>query len=200
VRSGLVRDYYKYARYRQMSLFKMQEVPWSLWDVYKCPVENYVFFSKDWGCVNMYISKETEEQTEKRLLKVISKADLKIFNGAYTFEEFPISEFRSKTRDTALVYIRDKEVWSQLIPVEDTTTTQDLFKVISFHFPANLDNSGFVGWLATHLKRRIGTGVFVICGQNSSRGGIFDYWGCPYSLGDSFIKEIELLVPSSRGQ
>jgi len=148
----------------------------------------------------MYISKETEEQTEKRLLQVISKAEFKEYSGAYAFEEFPINEFRVKAKDTALAYIRDAEVWSQLIPVEDKTTTQEQFKVISFHFPPNLDNSGFVGWLATHLKRRIGTGVFVICGQNSSRGGIFDYWGCTYSLGDSyslgdyFVQEILSLI------
>ena len=56
------------------------------------------------------------------------------------------------------------------------------FALFSFHFPPGLDNSGFVGWLATHLKRRLGTGVFVICGQNSDRGGIYDYWGCPAQL------------------
>lgn len=142
----------------------------------------------------MYISRETEEQTEKRLLQVISKAEFRIYNGAYTFEEYPVNEFKFKAKDTALAYIRDSEVWSQLIPVEDTTISQELFKVISFHFPPNLDNSGFVGWLATHLKQRIGTGVFVICGQNSSRGGIFDYWGCPYSLGDYFVQEILSLI------
>jgi hypothetical protein len=42
----------------------------------------------------MYISKETEEQTEKRLLKVISKAEFKVYIGAYAFEGFPINEFR----------------------------------------------------------------------------------------------------------
>ena len=52
----------------------------------------------------------------------------------------------------------------------------------SFHFRSGLDNSGFVGWLATRLKARLGTGVFVVCGQNSARGGIFDYWGFPTDL------------------
>lgn len=28
----------------------------------------------------------------------------------------------------------------------------------------------------------MGTGVFVICGQNAARGGIYDYWGCPVEL------------------
>jgi hypothetical protein len=140
----------------------------------------------------MYISKETLAQTEKRLLKVLSKAELVVFDGAYTFEEFPISELKSKAKDTALAFVRDEEVWSQLIPSQDTT--KELFKIIGFHFPKGLDNSGFVGWLATHLKQKLGTGVFVTCGQNSSRGGIFDYWGCPYEIGESFIEEIVSLI------
>jgi hypothetical protein len=28
-----------------------------------------------------------------------------------------------------------------------------------------VDNSGFVGWLASHLKAAIGTGVLVVCGK-----------------------------------
>lgn len=55
-------------------------------------------------------------------------------------------------------------------------------RLLSFHFPSELDNSGFVGWLAGLLKRELGTGVFVVCGQNSRRGGIYDYWGCPAQL------------------
>jgi hypothetical protein len=39
-----------------------------------------------------------------------------------------------------------------------------------------------VGWLASILKRNLGTGVFVVCGQNSRRGGIFDYWGVPLAM------------------
>ncbi len=68
------------------------------------------------------------------------------------------------------------------------------FAIWRFHFPQGADNSGFVGWLATHLKTRIGTGVFVICGQNSNDGGIFDYWGCPWELRDSVLSEVRALV------
>jgi len=63
-----------------------------------------------------------------------------------------------------------------------------------FHFPAGLDNSGFVGWLASHLKRQFGTGVVVICGQNSARGGIFDYWACPFAIADPVLAEIRALT------
>jgi hypothetical protein len=51
-----------------------------------------------------------------------------------------------------------------------------------FHFPASIDNSGSVGWLATILKTELGTGVFVTCGSNRLDGGIFDYWGIPDAL------------------
>jgi hypothetical protein len=65
------------------------------------------------------------------------------------------------------------------------------FVVFSFHFQAGQDNSGFVGWLASHLKRAVGTGVFVVCGQNSKRGGIFDYWGAPLSVGPKVLAEVQ---------
>jgi hypothetical protein len=63
-----------------------------------------------------------------------------------------------------------------------------------FHFPEGADNSGFVGWLATRLKLRFGTGVFVTCGQHRRDGGIFDYWGVPALLAAEVIREIERLV------
>ena len=140
----------------------------------------------------MYISNETAEQTECRLLKVIAESELEIFEGHYIFDEFPLQCFHSNFNDNALAYIRDKQVWSQLIPSEDKT--KELFTLIGFHFKPNFDNSGFVGWLATHLKQKLGTGVFVVCGQNSNKGGIFDYWGCPCEVGDKFVKEVQLLI------
>ena len=60
-------------------------------------------------------------------------------------------------------------------------------------FPEGVDNSGFVGWVATHLKRHLGTGVFVICGQNSRRGGIFDYWGIPLQMRNAAQSLIDAL-------
>ena len=56
------------------------------------------------------------------------------------------------------------------------------FALFRFHFPDGVDNSGFVGWLASLLKEELGTGVFVTCGSNSLDGGIFDYWGIPSAL------------------
>jgi hypothetical protein len=50
-----------------------------------------------------------------------------------------------------------------------------------------------VGWLASHMKQTLGSGVFVVCGQNHRQGGIFDYWGCPWDLKDRFFAEVGAL-------
>ena len=139
----------------------------------------------------MDVSHETPEQTRRRLLTVIARANLRVFDGTYAFEEFPVTDFPRRAYSTARALVRDDETWSQLVPCADAT--RELFVLFSFHFPTGLDNSGFVGWLASHLKARLGTGVFVVCGQNSARGGIFDYWGCPARVAEKVIAEIERL-------
>jgi Family of unknown function (DUF6196) len=138
------------------------------------------------------ISNETPAQTEIRLRSVIKTARLKVYSGSYAFLEFPFSQFSSGVRADALALVRDDQVWSQLVPCSDPT--EDLFTLFRFHFPAHADNSGFVGWLATHFKQKYGSGVFVTCGQNRNDGGIFDYWGVPASIGASVIAELERLV------
>ncbi|MHC4060704.1 MAG: DUF6196 family protein [Planctomycetota bacterium] len=141
------------------------------------------------------ISHETPEEAEARLLRVIAEADFTVYNGTFAFEEFPLADFASGARGDALALVRDTEIWSQLVSCDDKS--KELFTVFSFHFDDCSDNSGFVGWLASHLKQRLGTGVFVTCGQNSNRGGIFDYWGCPAEHGTKVIEEIRFLIKQS---
>jgi hypothetical protein len=105
------------------------------------------------------ISHETAEQTEHRLRRVITEARLHLYPGTYAFVEFPLDQFPAAVRGDALALVRDDNVWSQLVPSHDAQ--HELFGIFRFHFPAGADNSGFVGWLATHLKSRLGTGVFV---------------------------------------
>jgi len=138
------------------------------------------------------ISRETAEQTEVRLRHVITQARLQVFEGTWAFEEFPIDGFAQFARSDALALVRDDAVWSQLVPSDSPFL--ELFGVFRFHFPADADNSGFVGWLATYLKSRFGTGVFVTCGQNSSDGGIFDYWGVPAVLAEAVFADVRALV------
>jgi hypothetical protein len=138
------------------------------------------------------ISQETAEQTESRLRRVIKTARLTVYQHSYAFHEFPLTDFPGSARTDALALVRDDRVWSQLVPCDDPR--EDLFTLFRFHFPADADNSGFVGWLATHLKRRFGTGVFVTCGQNRRDGGIFDYWGVPLAIGVDTVNEVQGLV------
>ena len=144
----------------------------------------------------MYVSRESPERTEHRLLEAIAAAELTLPPGAYAFVETPVSAFPAALTDTALAFVRDADVWSALVPSTDADAER--FRLFAFHFPPGLDNSGFVGWLASRLKAQLGTGVFVVCGQNGQRGGIFDYWGVPLALGDAALAEVEALRDAGR--
>ena len=144
----------------------------------------------------MYISQETPRETQDRLLRVLSEAHFRTFDAAYAFVECPLEGLTSLPAPEVLALVRDEDVWSQLKPSDDVLVER--FGIFSFHFEPEADNSGFVGWLASHLKTTLGTGVFVVCGQNSARGGIFDYWGCPLELRQAVLEEIERL--HKRGQ
>jgi hypothetical protein len=137
------------------------------------------------------ISRESPDETERRLREVIAAAKLVALDGEWAFREAPLDEPPLLT-PTVLAAVRDEESWCWLAPV-GSDVPLERFALFAFHFPDGLDNSGFVGWLATHLKRELGTGVFVVCGQNSKRGGIYDYWGCPAELRDEAQRVIEQL-------
>lgn len=131
---------------------------------------------------SVYISWETDLQIEARLRQVIAAATLRWLDGDFAFEEYPAANFPVDVIAGAVAVVRDDDVWSVLRPAMPETA--EPFKLFVFHFANNLDNSGFVGWLAMRMKRELGTGTFVVCGQNSQRGGIFDYWGVPSSLAE----------------
>lgn len=139
----------------------------------------------------MYISHETPSQTNARLGQVIASAEFVVHDPSYAFVETDVREFPRELLGKALAFVRDEDVWSALVP--SANPEHERFVVFSFHFAAGLDNSGFVGWLASHLKATVGTGVLVVCGQNSRRGGIFDYWGAPLSVAGQVIAEIRRL-------
>ena len=108
----------------------------------------------------MHVSHESVEETAQRLLQVIARAELKVYEQAYVFEEFPFGDFSRKAKPEALALVRDEHVWSQLARVEDSGG--ELFKTFSFHFAEGLDNSGLVGWGAgegrvafNHLAQRV---------------------------------------------
>lgn len=135
----------------------------------------------------------------ERLLKVIAKARFDVLTGLYAFQRLARGR---PPRPTALACIRDGESWSELVPTTDDYHADGSYKVVSFHFAEDLSASGFVGWLASHLKRSIGTGVIVICGHDARGGpelwraaqGVFDYWGVPAPVGPKAIAEIRSLI------
>ena len=145
----------------------------------------------------MYISHETPGQMQARLSRVLREADLVVYEGTYAFLEVPVEPFPVALAQRALALVRDESVWSALVPSD--SPDHEEFLVFRFHFTPGLDNSGFVGWLASHLKERIGTGVFVVCGQNSKRGGIFDYWGAPVAVSAQVLAELEALRAGHNG-
>ncbi|MBO0324249.1 hypothetical protein J0X14_18205 [Muricauda sp. CAU 1633] len=137
----------------------------------------------------MDISNETKEQTKKRLIEVLKTSTLRIYETPYYFKETSVDDFYFDPE--ALAMVKDEEVWSYLIPME--SPQNENFKIFSFHFKDGLDNSGFVGWLASSIKEELGSGLFVVCGQNSKKGGIFDYWGCPIEIADEVLGFINKL-------
>lgn len=139
----------------------------------------------------MYVSQETADQTEKRLRAVIAASNLVWYDGAYAFEEYAVGEFPVHEIASALAFVRDEDVWSVLKPAR--ANAAEPFGLFSFHFPDGADNSGFVGWLASTMKQELGIGVFVVCGQNMQRGGIFDYWGVPIALREKAARVLEKL-------
>lgn len=136
------------------------------------------------------ISSETPEQIERRLRSVIAAAELVVMEGVWAFHEAPLDKPPALT-SALLAVVRDEESWSWL--TRAAPQDEEPFALLSFHFPPGLDNSGFVGWLASRLKQELGTGVFVVCGQNSQRGGIYDYWGVPALLRDEAAHVVQRL-------
>jgi len=83
----------------------------------------------------------------------------------------------------ALATVRDAAGWCALVPAGEDAS--EVFHLTRTTFSSEIENSGYVGWLATAIKRRLGSGVVVICGDNPRRGGIFDYLGYPAEIGDA---------------
>src|SRR5262245_12705994 len=143
---------------------------------------------------------ETANVTQARMLQVIGNADFDVLPDHYAFRPLPSG---AKPGDDALACVRDGEIWSELVPV-DAPATGMVFRVFAFHFDPAYDATGFVGWLHAHLARATGTGHIVVCGASArstgghTRGGIFDYWGCPADAGDRVIAEVERLRERGR--
>ena len=94
----------------------------------------------------------------------------------------------------SLALVRYDTQWCELRPAKHGEDGER-FVVWRVAFTDGGDNSGFVGWLATQLKRRLGTGVFVTCGSHPDADGVFDYWGAPAKLRAEVLTELRALNP-----
>lgn len=139
----------------------------------------------------LYVSRETPEATDERLSGVLARSTVTWLPDAYRFEEVPPGG-RMGVADPALAWIRNGATWSRLVPTDPRAVDQP-YGLLQVRFPDGVDNSGFVGWLAGHLKRALGTGVFVICGYDRKDGGIYDYTAFPWKLSESVRREVEAL-------
>ena len=141
------------------------------------------------------VSHETPQETSTRLRGVLAEATFKVLSGHWAYHEYPAGPVPQLSAD-ALALVRDEESWSVLEPAQGGEA--EVFGAFAFHFPAASDNSGFVGWLASELKDHLGTGVAVLCGFNSARGGIHDYWLVPSQLLREAEAHVRALAAESR--
>lgn len=109
----------------------------------------------------------------------------------------------AKGDEDALARVRDGAVWSELVPAGSPAPPM-AFRIFTFHFDPDLDATGFVGWLHSHLARATGVGHIVVCGRSARgaadhvRGGIFDYWGCPADAAERVLAEVRSLIEQGR--
>jgi len=120
----------------------------------------------------VYVSHEVLAQTEARLRGVIERCEVDWLPGNWSFQE---GEEAAAASD-AIAQIRDDDRVSALIP---SSSGAELFEVFRVVLPKGVDDSGFVGWFASRIKAETGSGLFVICGYDRRRGGIYDYYGVP---------------------
>lgn len=138
------------------------------------------------------ISNETAQETDSRLSALLPDCRVTVHKPLYGWVALPPRVHPFGVRDDALALVQDQGTWSQLVPADDESL--ELFKIFTVHFPERLDNSGFVGWLASRLKSEFGTGVFVVCGYNPDDGGIYDHWGCPAAIAAEVLDSVRKLV------
>jgi len=137
---------------------------------------------------------ETGIETERRLRAVLAASTRRVHAGTWQYVEFEAAAFPSAARRDALALVRHGAHWSQLVPVLDGESVREPMVVWTFTFPADAPNSGFVGWLASAIKDKTGSGVVVVCGYDEEQGGVYDHWACPAAAGDAVLALIEQLT------
>jgi hypothetical protein len=144
------------------------------------------------------VTTESSEQMEARLLRVIAHSRFEVLTDDYIWQPMTGNQPPS---GNAITCVRDGDIWHEFVSASPTSSGQR-YRVVSFHFKEGIDASGFVAWLACHLKRSAGTGSVVICGKDKrdsaelfqTSQGVFDYWCCSVAAGDRFVSVIRSLI------
>jgi hypothetical protein len=132
------------------------------------------------------ISHELEVESEARLRSVLRDTAIDHLPGVWCFRRFG-----GATPEGAVATVRDADGWCALVPAAEEVA--EPFGLTLSTFPPGIDNSGYVGWLSTAVKRGTGSGVFVVCGDNPGRGRIFDYLGYPLEAAEAVRAVIDAL-------
>ncbi|MEN3365231.1 MAG: hypothetical protein V7606_2505 [Burkholderiales bacterium] len=139
---------------------------------------------------------ESTQQMHTRLCGVIAAARFEPLSQPYAWQ---LISHPSQLSTTALAAVRDGSAWYALISVPPEAT--GAYRILAFHFAEGSNASGFVAWLAGLMKKEAGTGAMVVCGFDARATpalwqtslSLFDYWGCPWSLGDDVVALVERL-------
>ena len=140
--------------------------------------------------------REATEQMHERLSGIMAASRFEALSQPYAWQQ--VSKL-SELPATALAAVRDGSTWYALAAV--TPEAAGAYRIMVFHFAEGSNASGFVAWLAGIIKKEVGTGVMVVCGFDARATpalwqtslGLFDYWGCPWGLGDEVIALVERL-------
>src|SRR6266536_4757375 len=99
------------------------------------------------------VSHERAVESERRLQAVLCAAEVEHLVGTWCFRRFS-----GDIPAGALATVRDADGWCALTPASGRGT-DERFALTVTTFDSVIENSGFVGWLATTIKRRVGSGV-----------------------------------------
>jgi len=139
---------------------------------------------------------ESPEQMHARLCGVVAAAQFEVLSEPHAWEQ--LGEPLRPPAD-ALAVVRDGAAWYALTPA--SRNAAGAYRILAFHFAEGSNASGFVAWLASLMKKEVGTGAMVVCGFDARATtalwqtslGLFDYWGCPWDRGDDVAALVERL-------
>ncbi|MEB3245755.1 MAG: DUF6196 family protein [Vampirovibrionales bacterium] len=122
----------------------------------------------------VYISKETATQTEARLKALLPKVAFQWLDSPHQYD----TQMQPLAQNQALAQLVTPSGALEALQPCDATQS-DALAIALLTFPSGHDNSGFVGWFASQLKKATGSGLVVISGAHH------DYFGFPWQAKDA---------------